>query len=154
GDPRQDGLQGRRDPDDLLEHEGGVEFFTQRDVLVAEPLFRLLPVLDVGSGYVPASDAALVVSQGVAPDEKPAILAVLAEDSRFRFPKSFALPPTPALIQESLHIVRMQNPRDDVLRPHRPQLFCAQTTVLQRYLVRIQKTPIWFQSDEYALRHE
>src|SRR5262249_30862928 len=90
----------------------------------------------------------------VVPEEKPAILAILAEESRFHLPESFTLRTAPALIHESLHIVWMHNPRDDVLRPHRPQLFRAQTAVLQHYVIRIPKTPSRFQGGEHALRNK
>ena len=46
-------LERRRCADDLLEHRGAVDFLTQRDVLLDDPLLRCLAVLDVGRDDIP-----------------------------------------------------------------------------------------------------
>src|SRR3989454_12619765 len=70
--------QGCRGPHDLLEHRFAIDVLSQRQILIAGPLFRPLPIVDVGACGVPAHSAALLVSYRTVLDQEPAILSVVA----------------------------------------------------------------------------
>src|ERR1700730_3296982 len=77
GDAREYAFQSRRCSNDLFKHRGFVDFFTQSDVFLTKPVFRLLAVFDVGSGHIPTYDLSLFVAQWVKTSQKPAITSII-----------------------------------------------------------------------------
>src|SRR5690349_19244824 len=75
--------QGGRRPDDLLEHRRTVDFFAQRQVLVANPVLPSLAVVDVGRGGVPAHNATVLVTKRAIADEEPSVHAIVTPGPLF-----------------------------------------------------------------------
>src|SRR5439155_834413 len=82
-DQREHASQGRRRPDDFLEHRRAIDLFAQRDVLVADPIFRLLAIVDVRRRRVPSDNVSVLIAHGTIPDQKPTIMAVVTSGSLF-----------------------------------------------------------------------
>src|SRR6266481_9198452 len=82
-DKREHASQGPRRPDNFLKHRRAIDLFAQRDVLVADPVFGLLPIVDVRRRRVPSDDVSVPVTHGAIPDQEPAILAVVTSGSLF-----------------------------------------------------------------------
>jgi hypothetical protein len=92
------------EPTNLLKHRRAVDFFSQHQIFVAEPLFRLLLVVDISCSNVPAAHVAVLVSQRVVLIQVPAIFTVPMQHSQFSRPLSRSLAVRPA---ESLSILTM-----------------------------------------------
>src|SRR5258705_5757400 len=71
--------------DDLFEHGGPYDVFTQGHVFVTHPVFRSFAIVDVGSGGIPAPETPLFVAERVVPGEEPTVLAILPPVSLFDF---------------------------------------------------------------------
>src|SRR6202008_2083606 len=61
-DTREFSLQSWRGPNNLFKHRCLIDFFAQRNVLVLEPLLRLLALLDISRSGIPTCDASLFIS--------------------------------------------------------------------------------------------
>src|SRR5580704_5794140 len=84
GDARENTFQSGRCSNDFFKHRGFVDFFTQRDVFLTKPVFRLLAVFDVGSGHVPTRDLSPFVVQRVVTGQKPAITSITFAQSHLQ----------------------------------------------------------------------
>src|SRR5471030_2078825 len=73
---RQDGGQRWRAADNLLEHRRLVDFFSQRHVLLLQPLLGLLAIVNIGAGDIPADDLTLVATYRVVAGQKPTITSI------------------------------------------------------------------------------
>src|SRR5882724_7764039 len=77
GDAREHSLQSRGGPDNLFEHRGLVDFFTESGVLQPEFLLSPLAIFNVGRRNIPALDLSLVVAHRVVTRQKPAIASIM-----------------------------------------------------------------------------
>src|SRR6267154_286737 len=76
GDARENTFQNGRCSNDLFEHRGFVDFFTQSDVFTPKPVFSLLSILDVRRGNIPTRNLSQFVAQWVKTSQEPAISAI------------------------------------------------------------------------------
>src|SRR6202048_5051491 len=78
---------GHRAPpaDNLFEHRRLVDFFSKRHVFLMQPLFGPLPIVDIGTGDIPADDLALVVAHRVVPRKKPTIGSITLANSHLNY---------------------------------------------------------------------
>src|SRR5882757_4936315 len=84
GDAREYAFQSGRCSNDLFKHRGFVNFFTQSDVFLTKPVFRLLAVFDVGSGHIPTRNLSLFVAQWVKTSQEPAITSIAFAQSHLQ----------------------------------------------------------------------
>ena len=71
-------FQGGGRADDLLEHRGFVDFFTQRDVFFLNPLFCPLSIFNVRRRCIASNHVALLIAERIGTNQKPPVLTILA----------------------------------------------------------------------------
>src|SRR5262245_51749821 len=96
--------------DDLLEHRRSIDLFAQGQILLPEPLFRLLAFFNVGGRRVPANNAPLFITQRIVPDQKPSILSVLSSRPYFHVKRDATRERALAIVSHSFDIFRMKDP--------------------------------------------
>src|SRR4030095_5999396 len=118
----------------LLEHRGLVDFLSQRNVFLLQPLLSPLAIVDIGTGDVPANDLALVIAHRVVPSEKPAIASIAGLQAHFQFVGQAARQRTLCKRFKPSDIVRMCGGADASLQP----LVEADAGILEGRAVRVQ----------------
>src|SRR5258705_2964698 len=78
GNARENGLQSRGGPDNLLKHRSLINLFTDSGVRWRHFILVSLAILDVGPCDVPPKDLSLVVSERVVTNQKPTIRSIAA----------------------------------------------------------------------------
>src|SRR5579862_1118441 len=84
GDAREYALQSRRCSNDLFEHRGLVDFFSQSDVFSAKGVLSLLAILYIRRGKVPTCNLSLFVAQWVETSQEPAITFIMFAKSQLQ----------------------------------------------------------------------
>src|SRR6266403_5983120 len=107
GDARENTFQSGRCSNDLFKHRGFVDFFTQSDVFLTQPVFRLLAIFDVGSGHIPTRNLSLLVVQWVVTEKKPAITSITFAQSHFQLVSSTTGESTIRIPADPLPVIRM-----------------------------------------------
>ena len=73
---REHSHQRRRGTNDLFEHRGFVDFLSQGDVFLLEPLLGSLAIVDIGTSDIPADNLSLVIAHWVGTSQKPAVTSI------------------------------------------------------------------------------
>src|SRR6266436_7345688 len=107
-DTRENTFQSGKYSNDLFKHRGFVDFFTQRDVFLTKPVFRLLAVFDVGSGHIPTRNLSLFVVQWVVTEKKPAITSVTFAQSHLQLESSATGASTIRIPGDPLPVIAMK----------------------------------------------
>ena len=71
-------MQRVRGADYVLKHRVTIDLLSQRQVLVARPLFSLDAIIDLRSRRIPANHPSVVVKQGIVLNKKPPVLSIFA----------------------------------------------------------------------------
>src|SRR6266446_1824855 len=108
GNAREYAFQSRRCSNDLFKHRGLIDFFTQSDVFLTKPVFRLLAVFDVGSGHIPTRNLSLFVVQWVVTEKKPAITSVTFAQSHLQLESSATGASTIRIPGDPLPVITMK----------------------------------------------
>src|SRR6266481_8113143 len=108
GDARENIFQSGRCSNELFKHRGFVDFFTQSDVFLTKPVFRLLAVFDVGSGHIPTRNLSLFVVQWVVTEKKPAITSVTFAQSHLQLESSATGASTIRIPGDPLPVIAMK----------------------------------------------
>ena len=109
GNTREYCLQGRRGSDDLLEHRRFIDFFSKRDILFPDVLFRKLPLMDVDGCRVPSNDVPVLILQRDEACKKPTVLTVFSECPILRLIRDSERHRVPALFPQPFPILRMND---------------------------------------------
>src|SRR5882672_10126917 len=108
GDAREYAFQSGRCPNDLFKHRGFVNFFTQSDVFLTKPVFRLLAVFDVGSGHIPTCNLSFFVAQWVVTGQKPAVTSITFAQSHLQLESRAIGDSTSRMAGDPLPVIGMQ----------------------------------------------
>src|SRR5271154_6812772 len=76
GDAREYSLQSWGSSDNLFEHRGLVDFFTQSDIFTPQSLLSSSAVFNIGTSGIPSRNLSLVVAHRVVKRQKPAITSI------------------------------------------------------------------------------
>src|SRR5262249_51257566 len=125
--------------DDLFEHRSVVDFFAQRQVFAAQPLFGLLSIFNIGSRRIPAYDPSLFIPLRIVLYETPAILPVLLSRAQFQLERTPAQKARATLNSHSVYVIRMEGPRKKAVSVN---LFERQTGLVKRDPIHIERSPI------------
>ena len=134
-DQREHASQGRRRPDDFLEHRRAIDLFAQRDVLVANPVFRLLAIVDVRRRRVPSDDVSVPVAHGTISDQEPAIVAVVTSGSLFVLERLTARERVASFLLKAFDIVGVKH---SSAKLGTSRFVTAQAGVLERQVVDVE----------------
>jgi len=124
-----------RGTDNFLKHRGAIDFLSQNEVLIPEPLLRPLLVVDVGCRHVPADDLAAFVFEGVVLNELPAILPALKQGAHFQLERKSLQQSHPTLLAHPVYIVRMEDTRKEAFLVH---LADSESSAIQRHPIRVE----------------
>src|SRR5215475_2107813 len=144
--------QRRTASDDLLEAHLAANlllevdpFLSELDVLVAEPLFCLLLIVDVGCRGVPADDLAAFIFQRIVLRKVPAILPALRQNAYLQVERNSPQKSDPTLIAHPIYIVRMANSR---VRLCVERLLWGESHVFTSHPVCVESRPIGRQDED------
>src|SRR5262249_52516671 len=87
--------------DNFLKHRRAIDFLSQHKILVAQLIFHLPTIIDIGCGHVPADDLALFIFERVVVKELPAISRV-PESAHFHLERSATREPLLTLASGTL----------------------------------------------------
>src|SRR3984893_1306345 len=134
GDARENTFQSGRCSNDLFKHRGFVDFFTQSDVFLTKPVFRLLAVFDVRKGNIPTRNLSLFVAHGVKTSQKPAITSIVSAYSQLQLIGRGASDSTIKKTVDPLGVIRM---KVLVVTRRLPPLFETQTDVIEHNAIGV-----------------
>src|SRR5260221_3729894 len=147
GYTRENRVQGRRNPHDLLKHRCPIDFFAQRNVLVLKSLLSLLAILDIGRCGIPTCGASLFIQRRIVADEKPAVPPVSSPQPHFHIVRG----PAQELainFRYAFPILWMKQP----VRVGGLPLLKSQTVIIERGLVVIKTLSVWSQYGDVLRR--
>src|SRR6185503_18830064 len=129
---------------DCLEQGRAYYFLAQRDVFVSHPVFGPLAIIDVGSRCIPTQQASVFVAERVVTDEEPTILPILPQRSLFDFKRETASKGRPALLPQTLEILRMKDPCAKVRGDY---VFHGEAGIIEHCLVRVDRSAVRVQDN-------
>src|SRR6266478_7913672 len=150
GDARENTFQSGRGSNDLFEHRGFVDFFTQSDVLLLQSLLSSFAVFDIGARNIPTRNLSIVVVHRIETRQKPAITSIAFAHPQLQFVRRARRRSTIRSGNEPLHIIRMNviaNP------PSPPPLIQTHSKVIERGAIGV-KTFATGSEYRYMLRRE
>src|SRR5882757_5030935 len=150
GDARKYSFQSRRGSNNLFEHRGFGDFFTQGDVLLLQFLLSSFAVFDIGARNIPTRNLSIVVVHWIETRQKPAITSIAFAHPQLQFVSRARRRSTIHSGSEPLHIIRMNviaNP------PSLPPLIQTHSKVIERGAIGV-KTFATGSEYRYMLRRE
>src|SRR2546426_1919281 len=136
-----------RRTDDLLEHRGAHDVFSQYHVLVPRSVFRAFALVYVSGRRVPTDQAALFVMKGLVAGEEPSILPILAQGAQFELEGDTVRPSCLPLLADALEVFRVKDLRAKVrandVGHRQPRVFECRSIRVERTAVRIEDDDIF-----------
>src|SRR5579862_591247 len=135
GDARDYALQRRRCSNDLFEHRGFVDFFSQSDVFLLQSFLCSLAIVDVYGGRIETLDLSLFVPQWDATGEEPTISSVAFAQSQLHLLNGATGKGTIKSIAHAFPVIRM---KVHIAIRRVPPLFETTAKVIERNAVGIK----------------
>src|SRR4029077_1911257 len=140
-------------PNDLFEHRGTVDFFTQHEIFIVRPFLAAFAVVNVRCRCVPANNVALLIEEWVVSDEEPTIPPILPEHAIFHFKRLATFQARLPLFIRLFQVIWMQFLR---VKAFRMDVFRLNTGVFEKRPIRVKTSAIWSYHDDvvrYGIRY-